>query len=556
MSDNYDHKFDQRFSDELSGFEAPYDPADWADLKSKLDAPARRRRRALWLAVPLAVGLSAGAFWWFSQPNGATSDASLAVSESPLLPSSGSAEQSPGILENGVEHEASASADAVLESATLQNATKNSLKARGSEDIGSQAIGSQTRRSEAEDSNLRGSEAGNLEVADLTTGVLKNRPLASEKANKSGATAFQASNPANLESPPQSIAHRTSETTSDRPGLSGQTNLDAASLKNAETEQSSQLLVPGTDLPNARDAALNASSADNAGNGVKTSEPPTELALTSLANLHTPELVLPLEAQSHWSEPFARDEKDPTLQRNRRLVDWAVTSEMGMNAEYTAVGDGFRPGWDVGLGTEIWFKSGVFLSADLRYGEYHFHMSEVACGNPIAYGIKEPVHCPDAMLGNQVRWEIPIQVGYGWDLEGIRWRLRVSAGINSQRVRVEDYWVQFNNPEPGVLLFYEPVSIAVTDPNASTVSFDANDLLESTSQYTVQTVGPEERLISSKVQFAGEFGFGYEQFLAPSFSLGIEPRLGVPFNRLSLGDKRAYYGGVSARLRWYPGIRH
>ena len=91
MSDNYDHKFDQRFRDELSGFEAPYDPADWADLKSKLDAPARRRRRALWLAVPLAVGLSAGAFWWFSQPNGATYDASLAVSESPLLPSSRSA---------------------------------------------------------------------------------------------------------------------------------------------------------------------------------------------------------------------------------------------------------------------------------------------------------------------------------------------------------------------------------------------------------------------------------------------------------------------------------
>lgn len=246
---------------------------------------------------------------------------------------------------------------------------------------------------------------------------------------------------------------------------------------------------------------------------------------------------------------------DPTLKKNRRLMHWAVSAASGLTAAYTGPGDGYRPGWEAGLGAEVQFRNGVLVATGIRYGDYHFQMNDVGCGNPVAYGIKEPVHCPDAMLGDQGRWEIPLYAGYVSDLEKIRGRIRAFGGFTVRRTRTEDYWVQFNNASPSMPLFYEPVSITVTDPEAGTLVFNADGLVESTSQYTVQPVGPEQTLISTSIGFAAEAGFGYEQFLAPSVSLGIEPRFGIPFKKLDITDRRAYYGGLSARIRWYPTIR-
>jgi hypothetical protein len=270
---------------------------------------------------------------------------------------------------------------------------------------------------------------------------------------------------------------------------------------------------------------------------------------------HFPRPVDPMAAISDPTGPSDREWKqDPALKRVPRLLDVAVMGSVGLNAEYTAADDGFRPGQDVGVGAELWFRSGVFLSAGVFYGQYHFHQNDVACGNPISYGIKEPVHCPDALLGTRGRWEVPMQVGYGWELARARGRFRVAAGLTGQRIRQEDYDVEFHNAQPGVLLFYEPVTIALTESAPENLSFDAYGLVESSSQYTVQPVGPSERVANTKVNAAAEFSLGYEQFLARSFSLGIEPRVGIPFKTLPVTEGRAYYGGVAARLRWYPGL--
>ncbi len=458
--------FDDQLKDKLGSYEAPYDPADWTALQSRLDAPGRRRRRALWIALPLALSLGAGAIWWpfvSTQPDQKTTAGRNSAAE------------------------VIAGNDAAVSNKSIAGQSDNT----GTEAAGFNVNG-------APENRLSGNPgvAGNAPEASTTTTV-----------------------------PTKQIV---------RKGLSSNPTITDGQLMITAGVQDQAVNVKPT---MGRDPFAIAVAPAN-----------------SVGRLFYPEPVVPVALASNWIGPVERNEQDPTLARDRRLVNWAISGGAGLNAEYTAVGDGFRPGWDAGVGAEIWFKSGVFVSAGLRYGQYHFHQVDVGCGDPRAYGIQEPVHCPDAMLGDQGRWEVPLQAGYAWDLERIRGRFRISAGLTPQRVRKEEYRVEFHNPQPGVLLFYDPVTISVTSPSTDVLSFDANGLVESTSQFTVQPVGPQQSNISTKIHLAGEAGFGYEQFLAPSISLGIEPRIGVPFNRMTLGEGRAYYGGVAARLRWYPGM--
>ena len=470
-------RLDPQFRDKLGNYEVPYNPADWASLQARLDAPTRRRRTLLWLGMPAAavlLGVSAF-FMWPNQPG---ERAIQATGQLPLESSEGSAANE---ADAGDARTDDTTARSVLDRNEAQASAKNqSAKAVQAE----RKQQTKSRRNDPGEAGL--------------------------KANRSS----EASSRAN-----------------------GQTNIGANSVR-----------AEGT-----RPDALTRETQQSSVAESSVQEIAPQLALER--QKFFPQPLDPMAAETDPTAPSDREwEKDPTLDRGRRLVDVALMGSVGLNAEYTAAGDGFRPGQDAGVGAELWFRSGVFLSAGLFYGQYHFHQNKVACGNPFSYGIKEPVHCPDALLGTQGRWEIPLQVGYGWNLARARGRFRVAAGITAQRVRQEDYNVEFHNAQPGVLLFYEPVTIAVTQSGAENLSFDAYGLVESTNEYTVQTVGPSERVLNTKINGAAELALGYEQFLAPSFSLGVEPRIGVPFNKLPVSDGRAYYGGVSARLRWYPGL--
>jgi|GEM_PF-1122043 len=490
-------RLDPQFRDKLGKIEVPYDPADWASLQARLDAPARRRRTLLWLALPAAallLGTAAVLYW----PERAGEQ--LAGSGQSLeTPSAPDAER---INQSGFSGEGSPA-------------------------------------------------AGQVSTSEENTSALNDQPDAvAQRADQTGR------------------ADR-----AQRAGLAGRTvsgkriereNISSAYSTSAAYEASAAYVASAADGAAGQDASVNktamraaatsqlAGKEEEAAAAVKTAETAAKVAEREK---YFPRPVDPMAAVSDPTGPSDREwEQDPTLKRGPRLLDVALMGSVGLNAEYTGADDGFRPGQDVGVGAELWFRSGVFLSAGVFYGQYHFHQNQVACGNPLNYGIKEPVHCPDALLGTRGRWEIPMQVGYGWELARARGRFRVAAGLTGQRVREEDYDVEFHNAQPGVLLFYEPVTIALTESAPENLSFDAYGLVESSNQYTVQPVGPSERVANTKVNAAAELSLGYEQFLAPSFSLGVEPRIGVPFRTLPISEGRAYYGGVAARLRWYPGL--
>jgi hypothetical protein len=504
MSPERDSSFDQRFRDALGGYEAPYDSSDWSAMQERLDAPARRRRRAAWIALPSLAALTALGVWWFAQPD---------WSAVPAYPN-GSA-----------RHEAAReSAEAPVQPA----------------EPGWVQI-----------------PASKPELEGQTAVSAGERP---EAAGAVGSASASAANPAPAD------AAQVGSASAANPALADAAQVGTASAANSALADAAQVGSAPANSSKARSnpaAARNTSAGQPADQGTadeRAFAAPSPALPPALKTAQRAALfpLDPIAAHSDWAGPDDRGhtwiETDPTLPRDKRLSGWALSGALGGNAEYTGAGDGIRPGWDASLGAELWFRSGVLLQAGLRYGHYHFLQSQVGCGNPVAHGLKEPVHCPDAMLGDQARWEVPVQAGYVWDLARQRGRLRVFGGLTLQKVRSESYEVEFHQPQPGVLLYYEPVAIALIGPPPEVVTFDAAGLVESSSQYTAQVVGSEDRLLPSSLNMAAELGLGYEQFLGPSVSLGAEPHFGVPFQRLDMGGARAYYGGVTARLRWYPGL--
>ncbi len=519
-------KFDRSIKDKLSAYEAPYDAEDWADLERSLPLPgqSRWRRAALWFSAAALVGLGLGIWWLW--PDGSTEQLSsggvsspVQVQESPFdEPASGAhsgslmPDGSKGVFGSGP------AADGLDAGA----ARESKAVSTGSKDAGSTAALPPKK-----------------EMANPTGGA------ASEPAKTSQAPQQrQGSAPSNTSAAAQASAAKPPTSPAQ---TAAQTPSNVAALPLAQAPPNAAAPPSAQEPPNAADPPLARTPPTSPVQSISSAKPGAQVPLS----LHPAPTIL---ASGYNPGDFERLEPDPTLRKQGKPLQWALYGAVGMNAEYTGPGDGFSPGYDMGLGAELWLRQGLFLSAGLRFGEYHFHQNQVACGNPRAYGIKEPVHCPDAMLSEQLRWEAPVHVGYGWDFERIRGRMRVAAGVVARWVEQEQFTVQYKNPQPGVLLFYAPVTIAVAANDLDLLSFDAHNLVENSQQNTVQPLGPGTDPIAPKLSWGGELSFGYEQFLAPGISLGIEPRFGMAFSTLPVSEGRAYYGAASARLRWYPGM--
>jgi hypothetical protein len=562
MSPERDSSFDQRFRDALGDFEAPYEPGDWNALQDRLDAPARRRRRAVWIALPSLAALTALGVWWLAQPDWNAvpgyHNPALAEQAAAEIPEA-SGEGAPGtVISEAPGAQGPEASDAEAPAAMAQSpglAENPGTRPAPSNGPGAQPANAATAQSPgAQPANAATAQSRNAQPANAATcAKAPARSPQMQPPRKAPAAARKCSHPQSPGAQPANAA--TAQSRNAQPANAATAQSPGAQPANAATAQSPGAQSTTPDAAPNRAASGGDLNGSTAGNRLPTASllPEAKAALLPAASL-----LDPIAARSGWSQPDDRGdywvEADPTLPRGKRLSGWALSGALGGNAEYTGAGDGIRPGWDASLGAEAWFRSGVLLQAGLRYGHYHFHQSKVGCGNPVAHGLKEPVHCPDAMLGNQARWEVPVQVGYGWDMAQQRGRLRVFGGLTLQKVRSESYEVEFHQPQPGVLLYYEPVAIALIGPPPEVVSFDAAGLVQSSSQFTAQVVGSEERLLPRSLNMAAEFGLGYEQFLAPAISLGAEPHFGVPFQRLEMGGARAYYGGVTARLRWYPGL--
>lgn len=284
-----------------------------------------------------------------------------------------------------------------------------------------------------------------------------------------------------------------------------------------------------------------------------------------------PAPVDPIAAQAGpYLEPEPRNtaldadfgKRDPSLQK--APLRYTLTFGPDLNAAITGVGDALKPSWDLSLSGELWFPKQVFISAGLRYGMYRFHKVNVQCGNHEAHGVSDHVHCPDAMTGNQALWEIPLRVGYGLDVAKGKGRIRAFAGVSARVQRAADYAVEFHNVGAGDTLFFDPVVITVAETGTyehiANYSYDT-DVLESMANASNNfvadpaTSNSNDALNTSnkRTSLALEFGLGYEQFLGPNVSLGVEPRLALPLQALPMNNGRAYHVAAGALLRWYPG---
>jgi hypothetical protein len=138
--------------------------------------------------------------------------------------------------------------------------------------------------------------------------------------------------------------------------------------------------------------------------------------------------------------------------------------------------------------------------------------------------------------------------------------LRGFVGLTTRIRRAADYSVEFHDVHAGDTLFFDPVVINVAghpaQTQASNYSYDT-DMFEAltTGASAMAPTSVAAEPVRTRTSLAVELGFGYEQFLAPGVSLGVEPRIDVPLSRLPMGGGRAYHLATTAVVRWYPGQR-
>jgi hypothetical protein len=521
-------RFEQRLRETLKGYEVPFEPDDWSALSARMDAAGRKADRRVGLALLfliMAGALGLGLWYQADLRSGRVPGAEAAVGltaedarpapERPAPAPAGTASTADRPA-NAEGLSAAANADAPAGSGTTPS-TAGFRPARGNSAAAPADDPPSPRRTPA---------AEPFAAPTRTPSVADSAPAA---ANRSGRPATASSTVAEPRE------------TDVRPGA-----------------RWADGLPPSVNAP----VAGAASRAAVAGNAA--ASPGTTLGATP-----SPEAVHPLAADALAGglddRPVDRSwpgvpqpERDFSLRKPP--VRFALAGGPGLNAAMTGLGDGFRPAWDLGLSGEAWFSDRVFVSAGLRYGVYRFHQVQVQCGDHAAHGLSDNVHCPDAMLGDERLWEFPIRAGAAMDLAEGRGRLRGFVGLTTRIRRAADYSVEFHDVHAGDTLFFDPVVINVAghpaQTQASNYSYDT-DMFEAltTGASAMAPTSVAAEPVRTRTSLAVELGFGYEQFLAPGVSLGVEPRIDVPLSRLPMGGGRAYHLATTAVVRWYPGQR-
>jgi hypothetical protein len=532
-------RFEQRLREKLGGYEAPFEPDDWSALSARMDAAERKPDRRVGYAVLVAALAGAlGLGLWYQ--------ADLRSGRVP------GAETATGLTAEDARPAAGRPAPTTTPAATA-SAAERAANAEGPSAIASDAT----------------ADAGNAPASPGTTpGTAGFRPASGASGTSAAAPADERPSPRRTPAAGPSAATTRTPSASDpapvaanrsgRPATSSSTVVEPRETDVRSGARWADELPPSVNAPVAG-AALSAAAAGN------TTAGPGTTAGTALS----PEAVHPLAADALAGglddRPVDRSwpgvpEPERDFSLRKPPVRFALAGGPGLNAAMTGLGDGFRPAWDLGLAGEAWFSDRVFISAGLRYGVYRFHQVQVQCGDHAAHGLSENVHCPDAMLGDESLWEFPVRAGAAMDLAEGRGRLRGFVGLTTRIRRAADYSVEFHDVRAGDTLFFDPVVINVAghpaQTQASNYSYDT-DMFEAltTGASTMAPTSVAAEPVRTRTSLAVELGFGYEQFLAPGVSLGVEPRIDVPLSRLPMGGGRAYHLATTAVVRWYPGQR-
>ncbi|MFT7589070.1 MAG: hypothetical protein ACI959_001284 [Limisphaerales bacterium] len=248
--------------------------------------------------------------------------------------------------------------------------------------------------------------------------------------------------------------------------------------------------------------------------------------------------------------------QSPKSKKRKAAVHFALIAQGGLNSAYTALGDGFRPSWDAGIGAELHVNK-VFFQSGVRYGKYQFDQTEVACYDGINnFGLTpSQVTCASNLRGDISMLEIPLAIGFRKPLKKGNGQFRFYAGPVVQLYKSYDYLVRFEDVKAGETLFFDPYIItsidAQTEVEVALSSLGDGRDIQALVGTDIQDPGALNGK-NSNLSLAIEAGFGYEQFLGKKVSLSAEPRITLPTNTLLINDRRTMVASVTAKLRWYP----